>query len=303
MTHDVPAPGYSRGCDYPHVDFSAFETGAFVQIERGDILSGDLARRTIVTPALSGISIPGAKMVLPGYDVALGDSACAPLKNRTAIVAYGSNCAPAVLLEKFRKASIGGDFFIAQANLPRHAVVHTAYVGAQGLIPATVMPHADSDSCITVGFFDLLQAVALTGTEPNYDLVQTGFPIALRGMSESPVLERGGLIYVSLWGALTMDRQNPIALSAIPSKTTLRKMPSADVLREVAGILGQENDVAGFYDSLPGMMPEDRLKHTFALQASNALPARFEGAQVKPATISAACIGRQTPQIQMLAPA
>lgn len=227
----------------------------------------------------------------------LGDPACAPLTNRTAIVAYGSNCAPAVLLEKFRKANIGGDFFIAQAKLSGHAVVHTAYVGAQGLIPATVMPHDGSNSLVTVGFFDPAQAAALTGTEPHYDLVQTGFPIALREMSEDPTLEHGGLIYVSLWGALTMDRQNPIALSAIPSETTLQKMPSADVLREVAGILGQENDVTGFYDRLPDTTPEDRLKHTFVLQASNALLARFEGTQVKPATISAACIGRQTPQI------
>lgn len=303
MTKDIDISAFARACDYPHVTPDMFEASSLVRIDQGEIIRDEKAQRTLIGTSPFSARLPDTNIYLPSYDVILGGNGKdrKVLTDRVAIIGIGSNCSPDILLEKFQKAKIGGEFFLAQATLENHAVVHGAFLGGKGTVPATVMPHQGTKSHITVGFFDIPQAIALTGTEPNYDLVQMKSALTLRGLNSSTALAHGGMLYVSVWGGLTIDGKNPLAHTAIPSETSLQKMDTIGAVHEVARILGKDDDVPAFFDSIPSMSVGDRLSHIFRIQAENALPASFAGTPVKKATIAGQCTeGTPAPLIQYL---
>ncbi len=278
--------GFANACAYPKTNPGMFRAHSLTNAESGIstpllgdmILSGSPFTQTI-----------GGSVDLPTYEIKLpGEKRI--LLDRVAIIGIGSNCSPDVLIGKFRKKNVGGDFLVAQSEIPNHAVVHGAFFGMAGTVPATVMPHQGTTTSITVGFYTAEQAVALTETEWNYDLVQSGFTPVVKQESGLAV-EQGAAFYVSPWGALTTDGVNPVALDAIPSATTLQKATSLEAMTTIAQILGQKN-VEEFYDSLPGDDEADiqrRLKYIFDIQAQNALPAKIAGTQIQKADIGDAC--------------
>lgn len=307
----IPLPRYLCKLDYPYIDPQAFETSCLVRIDSGEIVHGEAVDRLILCDKRSDIVLPESDIVLPGHTIRLGGTDAVTLEDRIAIIGYGSNCAPGVLLEKFRNANIPGDFILAQADLERHTICHGAFLGGLGTIPATVLPHEGTTAHITVSFLTREQAAALTGTEPNYDLVALKDALPLRGLTSQgggTVVPEKALLYVSFWGGLRdpASPDSPIALEAIPQDTDLRRMSSRGVMAHVAGILGK-TDVADFFNYIAakdgGMPLGERLGHNFALaRDEHALPARIQGLQIKPSTIARACAeyGLTPPRIEYL---
>lgn len=298
ITRNIPSPGYDRGLDYPHIDPQAFESSCLIRIDSGEIIRGEDVDHLVLCDERSDIVLPESGIVLPGHTVRLGGRDAVTLEDRIAIIGYGSNCSPEVLLEKFRAADIHGDFILAQADLEGHTICHGAFLGGLGTILATVFPHKETTAHITVSFLTQDQAAALTGTEPNYDLVALKDAVPLRGLKSQgggTVVPEEALVYVSFWGGLRdpEDSGSPIALEAIPQDTSLRRMDSREAMAHVAGALGI-TDIPGFFNHIAakenGMPLRERLGHNFALARDGyTLPAQIRGTPVKSSTIAAAC--------------
>lgn len=291
---------FENAIAHPNTNPSMFQGNSWVDMDSGVITARDEDILLKTSPFAKKIG--DSLIELPTYDIELVNSDGKSLSDRVAIIAIGSNCSPEVLYKKF-KDKVGGDFLIAQSEIQNHAVVHGAFFGNAGTIPATVMPHQGTTTNITIGFYTPEQAKILTGTEWNYDVVQAGFtPFIKQGSGIA--IEQGAAMYVSPWGAFTVDGENPVALKDIPSQTDLEKANSLEMMTRFAKILKQ-HDIEAFYNSLPGTSDEDyahRLKHVFEIQAHNALPARIAGKPIWKATIGAQCekIGRQLPGIEYL---
>lgn len=271
---------YERACAYPFVNDGMFATSSAVSIETGAVTPIHDAVGILTSPFARQLS--GTNILLPGYN--LDFSSGLNLTDRIAVIAIGSNSSPDVLIKKFRDANIGGDFFIAQASIENHAVVHGAFLGAAGTVPATLVPHGKSLTNITVSFLTTEQAEKLTGTEPNYDLVKTATRILTRGLANNPVIAPGALAYVSPWRALSTDGVSPLALTAIPSETPLQKMHSEDAATYVTRLLAPDQTAEHFFNSLD-LSIEARLIANYKLQ-SGSITSCIAGQQVKAATIS-----------------
>lgn len=302
MSTSIPNLGYDRGADYPHVTPELFETASLIRIDRGEIIKGESVDRLRILENTTAITAPGTHILLPAHTLQLGLTDQITHKDRIAIIGIGSNCSPEVLLQKFQKAGIGGDFILAQANLENHTICHGAFLGGLGTVPATVLPHQGTTSQITVGFYTAEQAAALTGTEPNYDLVAIDGALTLRNTATPHTIAEKALLYVSIWGALK-DPQNsasPIALSAIPQTTPLAKMNSKEIMDHVAILLGRGGDTKGFFNEIASSMPVDtRLAHNWSLAQNHGLAATIAGECVKKSTIAAQCekSGLHVPEI------
>lgn len=276
---------YEGACRYPYVTPDMFTHAALIKISSGEIIASEDVQRVIITTSPFARRLQNTAHDLPGYNISIGGPDPHDLTDRIAMIGIGANCAPGVLLKKFNAAGIGGTFFMAQASIENHAVVHSAFVGLKSGIPATIIPHHGTTSHITIGFFDAVQADALTETEPNYDLVHFNQAIHTRGLSHNPVLPHGALLYVSIWGALTLDNQNPLLIEAIPGNSSLPRHPAQQIVDATARILGHGNDISGFYNGLHTQPLENRLRNSFTLQAQNALPAAISGIQIREAAL------------------
>lgn len=276
---------HAAACKYPHTSPDMFLNAALIRIDSSEVIIDENTRRTLIDTSPVSRELQGTNIALPTYNIVLPGGN--PLENRIAILGIGSNCAPDVLIKKFQKAGVGGEFYLAQATLDDHAVTHSAFVGAAGNVPATVIPLAGTQTHITVGFYTPEQAEALTGTEPNYDLVQKAGTVLTREIESNPVLRHGALMYVSIWGALTEDGITPALQSGIPQTSALTSYPTSWAIEKAAGITGYGNDVLRFVENIkPGPENlENRLKHTLQLHPQNALAATIAGTAVKEATL------------------
>lgn len=287
MTSDLAAlqQGFEAAARYPHTSPDMFKHAALIRIDSREVIIDDNTRRTLIDTSSISRQLAGTNIDLPTYNVQLPGGA--PLQDRIAILGIGSNCSPEVLLNKFQKAGIGGEFYLAQSTLDNHAVAHSAFISATGGIPATVLPHQGTQSHITVGFYTPEQAEALTGTEPNYDLVQKSGTILTRGLENNPVLHQGALLYASLWGALTDDGINPALQAGIPQTSSLIAQSTSWAIAKAANICGYGSDTLKFVGSIkPGLENlESRLLQTFKMHPQNALAATIKGIRVKEATL------------------
>lgn len=276
---------YETACAYPHTTADMFRHAALIRIENGEIIIDETTRRTLINTSPVSRELRGTRIALPTYNITIPGGT--PLQDRIAILGIGANCSPAMLLKKFQKAGVGGEFYQAQATLADHAVVHAAFVGATGSVPATVIPHKGTHAHITAGFYTPEQAEALTATEPNYDLVQKHDTVLTRAIESNPVLLHGALLYVSIWGAFTEDGTMPTLQSGIPQTSDLNTHPTSWAIKRVARITGYGEDVLRFVSSIkPGIENlEDRLRHTLQLHPQNALAASIAGTSVKEASL------------------
>lgn len=278
---------HERACRYPHTEPHMFEQAALIRIGEGEVIRDENAHRAHITTSLYAHTLQGSYKTLPTYNVELPGNHI--LKDRIAILGIGSNCSPPVLIEKFRKAGVGGEVYLAQATLDHHAIVHSAFVGASAYMPTTIMPHEISQSHITVGFYTPDQAEALTATEPNYDLVQKSGIIRTRKLETNPILEHGALLYVSIWGAFAENGGNPVLQQAIPQISPLTAKPTIWTAAKAAEITGYGSDVLKLAENIkPGLEHlETRLRHTFKLHPHHALAAHIAGYPVKKASLYA----------------
>lgn len=276
---------YKTACAYPHTTPDMFHHAALIRIDNSEVIIDETTRRTLIETSPVSRELRDIDIALPAYNVTL--SGREPLRNRIALLGIGANCSPAMLLKKFQKAGVGGEFYLAQATLVDHAVVHAAFVGATGSVPATVIPYKGTHAYITAGFYTPEQAEALTATEPNYDLIQKHDTVLTREIESNPVLLHGALLYVSIWGAFTEDGTMPTLQSGIPQTSDLNTHPTSWAIEQVARITGYGEDVLRFVSSIkPGIQNlEDRLRHTLQLHPQNALAASIAGTSVKKAAL------------------
>jgi hypothetical protein len=276
---------HQAACRYPHTTPDMFQHAALIRIDSNEIITDENTRRTLIDTSPFCRTLQGTTIALPTYNVQLPGKAA--LQDRIAILGIGSNCSPEVLIKKFQKAGIGGEVYLAQATLEKHAVVHSAFIGALGYMPATVMPQDNTQSFVTVGFYTPEQAEALTTTEPNYDLVHKSGAVLTHSLENAPVLKQGALLYVSIWGAFTEDGTDPVLQSGITQISPLKAEPTIWTSDKAAEITGYGTDIIRFLENIkPGIQNlESRLNHTFKLHPQNALAATIEGKPVKSATL------------------
>jgi hypothetical protein len=275
---------YENASGYPRTTPEMFEKASLICNDKQTVTADGFVQTARITKSDICHRLANSQLLVPAYNVQFQDKKQAPLKDRIAIVGIGSNCAPPVLLRKFKKSGIRGDFYLAQAVLKDHAVVHSAFVGSIGSIPATVIPHKGTDAQVTVGFYTPEQAAALTGTEPNYDLVHKHDQIFIGRGDKTTALAAGALLYVSIWGALTEDHKTPVLQSAIPQSSVLKTCSTAWAIQKAAQITGYDDTLSFIGNIKPG--PEHlatRLQHSFEMHRKNSLPAVISGTQIKQA--------------------
>lgn len=282
---------YQQASTYPHVTSDAFVASSIIEIADGEVLHDPNLARMVIEREGTPLSLPDSCSDVPTYKVALNRADPQKVfERRVAIIGIGSNCSPDVLIKKFQSAGVGGEFLILQATLHESAVVHGAFIGGKATVPATVMPYKETHTDVTVGFYTPEQAAALTGTEPNYELLQMKNSLAVRGSDAVSAFDPGALLYVSVWGALTLDKTLPIALQDIPSRTQLQKMNSPQIMQEVAELLGRSGNVEEFFNSILTLPVAERLEHIFNIRNMGcALPAEFAGTCVKKSSIAELC--------------
>lgn len=276
---------HEAACRYPHTTPDMFQHASLIRIDSGEIIVDESTRRTLIDTSPLSRTLKNTNTPLPTYNIQLPGKPV--LQDRIAILGIGSNCSPGILLQKFQSAGIGGEVYLAQATLDKHAIVHSAFIGAKGYMPATVMPHDDTHAFITVGFYTPEQAEALTSTEPNYDLVQKTGCIPTRHLDNNPVLQNGALLYVSIWGAFTEDSNAPVLQEGITQISSLKAEPTIWTSARAADITGYGTDILRFVSDIkPGPQNlESRLLQTFKLHPQNALTATIAGTPVKEATL------------------
>lgn len=279
---------YDAACAYPHTTLDMFHHSALLRLDSKEVVTNDSTRRTQIVVSPISTKLAGTKIDLPTYDIRIPrDEGSTFMRDRIAILGIGSNCSPDVLFKKFEKAGIGGDVLLMQAALPETCIAHSTFVGAVGNVPATPFPEQNTHAHVTVGFYMPEQAEALTGTEPNYDLVQKRGMILTRGMEYNPTLAHGALLYVSIWGALTDDGQNPVLQAGIPQDSTLVAQPTSWAMGKAAAVTGYGEDVLRFVGAIkPGIENlASRLDHSMKLHSAHSLAAIIDGAAVKEATL------------------
>jgi len=228
---------------YPLVGHHDFKTGFLFTHEGGhDVFRGFEPENIRITPGKE-IELPGAERKLPSYTLEItdADGNLHILKDRVAIAGIGSNSSQKVLARKFNHFKSEAETPLAvcviPATLENHAVVHGAFVGARGAVPATIHENTGTITSITVGFYDAKAAGHITGTEPNYDGLLLDTPAILQNGLKIPQ----PLAYVAVWGALDDPKSpgNPMALAAIPAQTSLAFMSNKEALLEALHITDQ----------------------------------------------------------------
>lgn len=91
------------------------------------------------------------------------------LHERSAVVAFGSNAAPAQLIAKFGPVPTG--IPVTRARLHGFALAHSAHVSVPGYLPWVLVDVPGSAVDCAVLWLDDAQRVRLDVTEPNYRLV------------------------------------------------------------------------------------------------------------------------------------
>ena len=149
----------------------------------------------------------------------------------------------------------------------------------QGGVAVSLHPSEDGYSQATIGFYTEGLANQLTGTEPNYD------GVALDLYAETPkegVGIENPLAYVSVWGALTQNGQDPVGTTHIPN-TASSTMSTLEAIEFCRTVTGSEDSLEVF---MRGNITNDdvRQQRTAMLQANFTLPASIKGEQVFCAT-------------------
>lgn len=147
-------------------------------------------------------------------------------KGRAAVLAVGSNAAPARLVEK----SLGRPLAALRVVLRDHVAVYSAHVSRYGAIASTLHPEPGAWCKLHVTLLDSDQLAAVDRTEGNYRRV--GLPGRhVIGMERVPVerIER----YASGWGPLLVGGE-PVRLAEIPSgRSRLQALSQGAIQRRV----------------------------------------------------------------------
>lgn len=167
------------------------------------------------------------------------------LGGRSALIAYGSNAAPAVLARKLA-ALPRQPLPLVRAELADLDVVYSAHISPYGAVPATLQRSPGATVPVFVAYPTPEQLRLLSATEPNYELRR------LRGLDLRPELGAPPLdphAYLSRHGCLALAGSE-VALAAVDaSGRQLPAMGEIEVLDHVRHLLAPELDLERFVES------------------------------------------------------
>lgn len=121
---------------------------------------------------------------------------------RSPVVAFGSNAAPAQLAAKFGRSPAGRNgIVVTRARLHGFAPAHSPHVSIPGYVPWVLVDAPGAVVDCAVLWLDDAQRARLDVTEPNYDLVPVDavrYPLVVTAI-DAPI---GYAAYRGRWGAL-----------------------------------------------------------------------------------------------------
>lgn len=151
------------------------------------------------------------------------------LHDRHAVVAFGSNAAPAQLTAKFGPA--GGPVAVTHARLHGFALGHSPHVSIPGYVPWVLVDDPGSQVDAAVLWLDDRQRAVLNATEPNYHL----WPVDRR---RYPLVAPGSAVayaaYRGRWGALRWPGEERPAL-ATTQDVVFERLGTFSWFRELVG--------------------------------------------------------------------
>jgi hypothetical protein len=163
------------------------------------------------------------------------------LRERTAVVAYGSNAAPEALARK-----LAGDpdpLPLLRATLGGFDVAYSAHFAAYGAVPAALHPSAGTEVAVFAAFPTAAQLELISATEPNYELLP--LEDARLRCEEAPALKRV-LAFVTRHGCLRLD-DTEVALAAVLARgRTLPAMSQRQLLERLRDALRPGLDLEPF---------------------------------------------------------
>jgi hypothetical protein len=173
------------------------------------------------TPERSYLYLDGEAKELPAEGPDLTD--------RTPLLAYGANAAPAALARKLAPLP-GVEMPVMQAELDGFDIVYSAHVSPYGAVPATLHESPGTTTPAFVIHPTAEQRALLTASEPNYDLVEVNGIAAFR----------------SKHGCLLVDG-SPVALAAVRSAgRTLPELDEPSILEHVRAQLAPDLELGEF---------------------------------------------------------
>ena len=187
---------------------------------------------------LDGATVRADGQVMPAAQaLAAHGIAAAPMAERTAVIAHGSNASPARLERKF--ADLAGDtvFPVIRADLDDHDVVYSSHFSRTGSIPATLAASPATRVTVAITYLTAGQLARMHETElgrpgqaGNYHYARLyGIRLEPRGLAALDAAH----VYLSRHGMLGVDSA-PVALAALAALG--RRYPAATPAELLPGV-------------------------------------------------------------------
>lgn len=190
------------------------------------------------------------------------------LTGRTAVVAYGANCAPQVLARKLA-AVPEVPLPMVYAELLDFDVVYSAHISPYGAVPSTLQRSPGTFAPVHIAYPTAEQLEVLNATEPNYELRELGECVTYSEVGEGEPARVHA--YVSRHGCLAIDGAE-VALAAVESDPRrFRAMGEVEVLEHARRLLAPDLDLERFVES--SLDPALATARTTVLRG-NAIPLR-----------------------------
>jgi hypothetical protein len=178
---------------------------------------------------------PLAELTGVGLNRALAEAGVPALDVRYPVLAFGSNAAPAQLLDKFKSIDPSERVIpVTRGSVMGFALSHSPHVSNPGYIPYVVVDSGPAAPLpVHVLWLDETQLRVMNRTEPNYRLVNAPaerYPLTL----ESGETVAGYSLYRGNWGALRWPAERGAA-PAGSQEEIFARMSRTQWFRELAG--------------------------------------------------------------------
>jgi|SRR6188474_339599 len=156
--------------------------------------------------------VPADPFVQVGHRTLAPEEVEIDLDQRVALLAYGSNAAPAMLA---RKLSLNpAPVLVVPAWLDDFDVVYSAHISPYGAVPGTLQRSPGTSVRVCIAYLTAAQLALVSTTEPNYELA-TLDALECRPDETEPVAQLSA--YLSRHGCLLLDGAE-VALAAVQAQ-------------------------------------------------------------------------------------
>ncbi|MBT3170170.1 MAG: hypothetical protein HOM52_07510 [Rhodospirillaceae bacterium] len=163
--------------------------------------------------AVLALESPGVEYL----DDALARKGAATMADRTAVLAYGANAAPARLQRKFEAEGPGAVFPVVKARLFDFDIVHACHYSSYGAVPATLAPSPGTVAEVALTYLDQDQLARMHETELSGRRYVYGLLGQIRVQPEGLAARNAVHSYWTGYGYFA-GPSGPLALSAIAAE-------------------------------------------------------------------------------------